>query len=163
MIIFINGSINAGKSTVGKILTKEIPKSALIEIDVFHEMIAWMPIDDAVALNLENAVAVIRNFSKRGITSIVPYPLSEKNYRYVVDALGDLNEKIYSFTLSPTLAIALTDRGERELNDWERKRIAHHYEIGIQQPSFGEIIDNSHQMPEETAKIILDKLRKDQT
>jgi len=45
MIIFINGSINAGKSTVAKMLAEKIPNTALVEIDVFHEMIEWMPID----------------------------------------------------------------------------------------------------------------------
>ena len=65
MIIFLNGSINSGKTTVAKILTRELPDSALVEIDAFHEMIEWMPIDQAVPINLENAVSVIKNFTKR--------------------------------------------------------------------------------------------------
>ena len=36
MIIFINGSINAGKTTVAKILATKLSNSALLEIDVFH-------------------------------------------------------------------------------------------------------------------------------
>ena len=72
MIIFLNGSINAGKSTVAKLLAKELPNTALIEIDTLREMISWMPIDKAIPLNLKNAVSVIRNFAEEGLDVIVP-------------------------------------------------------------------------------------------
>ncbi len=158
MIIFLNGSINSGKSTVGKLLAKELTNSALVEIDTFHEMIEWMPITEAIPLNLENAVSVISNFVKNDMNVIVPYPLSQKNYDYMIDNLKDLGKKMYVFTLDPKLDNAVTNRGTRELNDWERERIKHHYDIGIHKPSFGEIIDNSNQTPEETAKLILSKI-----
>jgi hypothetical protein len=158
MIIFLNGSINAGKSTVAKILVKELSNTALLEIDSLREMVAWMPIDQAVPINLENAVSVIRNFSKRGLSVIVPYPLSQKNLDYITNDLKDLNEKVFVFTLAPRLDKALTNRGTRELDEWERERIKHHYDIGIATPSFGEIIDNSEQTPEETMRYILTKI-----
>ena len=158
MIILINGSINSGKSTVAKILAEELSHSALVEIDVFHEMIEWMSIDQAVPLNLENAVSVIKNFVKYDIDVIVPYPLSEKNYQYMIDNLKDLNIPIHVFTLAPKLDKTLTNRGTRELTDQEKERIKHHYNIGIPTPTFGEIIDNTNQTPEETAKHILTKI-----
>ncbi len=158
MIIFLNGSINAGKSTIAKLLEKELPNTALVEIDVFHEMIEWLPIDKAVPINLENAISVIRNFAKRGINVIVPYPLSQKNYNYVIDELKDLDTEIHFFTLSPKLEKTLTNRGSRELSDQERDRIKHHYKIGIPSPAFGEIIDNTDQTPEETVGYILKKI-----
>ena len=159
MIIFLNGSINTGKSTVAKILAKKLENTALLEIDDLRQMISWLPIDQAVPINLENAVSVIRNFSNRGLDVIVPYPLSENNYDYLMDNLKDLNTKIYVFTLAPKLEKTLTNRGNRELNDSERERIKHHYNIGIHSPSFGEIIDNSNQTPEETVGLILAKLK----
>jgi adenylate kinase family enzyme len=159
MIIFINGSINSGKSTVSKLLVKELPTTALIEIDAFHEMIEWMPIDEAITLNLENALTVIRNFLYKGLNIIVPYPLSQKNYDYFITGLKNEDTQTYVFTLAPRLEKTLTNRGTRELTDWERKRIQHHYDIGIHKPNFGEIIDNSDQTPEETVKIILSKIK----
>jgi hypothetical protein len=159
MIIFISGSINSGKSTVAKILFKKLSNLALVEIDAFHEMINWMPINKAVPINLENAVFVIKNFAKKGISSIVPYPLSQKNYDYMMGELKNVDTKIYVFTLSPKLDKALTNRGERELTNEEEDRIKYHYDIGIHAPTFGEIIDNSEQSPEETAKVILDKIK----
>ncbi|MCX6787183.1 MAG: hypothetical protein NTY93_01515 [Candidatus Kaiserbacteria bacterium] len=159
MIIFLNGSINAGKSTVAKLLTKELPNTALVEIDAFHEMIDWMPIDQSIPLNLENAVSVITNFAKKNLNVIIPYPLSQKNYNFLMENLKDLSSDIYVFTLAPQLGKALTNRGTRELDDWEKERIKHHYNIGIHNPTFGEIIDNSEQLPEETVKYILEKIK----
>lgn len=159
MIIFINGSINAGKSTVAKLLVQDLPNTALLEIDTLREMISWMPIDQAVPINLENAISIIRNFSNRGIDVVVPYPLSEKNHDYIVSQLKDENTKILIFTLAPKLDKVLTNRGTRELDDWERSRIQHHYNIGIHNLPFGEIIDNTDQTPEETKNHILDRIR----
>ncbi|MCX6702553.1 MAG: hypothetical protein NTW60_01640, partial [Candidatus Wolfebacteria bacterium] len=136
MIIFLNGSINAGKSTVAKILAKRIPNVALVEIDTLRDMIGWMPINQAVPINLENAVSVIRNFSKRGLNVIIPYPLSQKNYEYVMSGLKGIDTKIHVFTFAPNLEKALTNRGGRELDDRERERIKYHYEVGIHKPSF---------------------------
>ena len=158
MIIFLNGSINSGKSTVAKLLAEKIPNSAIVEIDALRDMIAWMPIDQAVPINLENAVAVIRNFTKHGISCIVPYPLSEKNHAYMTETLADIRAPIHYFTLAPQIETALSDRGDRKLDDAERERIKHHYSIGIHTPSFGTIIDSSQQTPEKTAQEILRNL-----
>jgi hypothetical protein len=159
MILFLNGSINSGKSTVAKLLAAKIQNSAVIEIDAFREMIDWMPIDQAIPINLENAALVIKNFTRHDISCIVPYPLSQKNYEYMMANLSEPGVDIRFITLAPPLAEALKNRsGKRELTTWERERIKHHYSIGIHAPSFGEIIDNSGQTPEETAKMILEKI-----
>jgi len=143
---------------VAKILARKLPNVALVEIDALHNMIDWMPIDQAVPINLENAVSVIRCFSKRGLDVIVPCPLSLDNYSYLMNELKDIDENIHVFTLAPKLEIALTNRGTRELEDRERERISHHYRLGIHAPSFGEVIDNSNQAPEDTANYILTKI-----
>lgn len=158
MIILLNGSINSGKSTVAKLLSKSLTSSALLEIDSLRQMIEWMPIEQAVPINLENALSVIRNFSKHNLDIIVPYPLSQRNYEYLKNDLKDLNIPIATFTLAPALEKALTNRGDRALDEWEKERIKYHYKIGIPTPTFGEIIDNSEQTPEQTAKYILDKI-----
>ncbi|MFA5743004.1 MAG: hypothetical protein WCX77_02230 [Candidatus Paceibacterota bacterium] len=160
MIIFISGSINSGKSTVADIVAKKIGNFALLEVDKFHEMIEWMPIDQAVPLNLENAVSTIKNFVKNNINVVVPYPLSEKNYQYILEELKDVEAEKVFFTLAPKLEIALADRGERKLTAKEKERINYHYNIGIASPSFGEIIDNSRQSPEQTAEYMISRIQK---
>lgn len=152
MIIFINGPVNSGKSTTAKIVVEKIPNTALVEIDTLRSFIEWMPLKDAIEINLENAVSIIKNFAKRKINTVVPYPLSQRNYDYLVENLG---EKIVVFTLSPSLDVALSNRGKRKLTKKEKERIKYHYEIGIPKPSFGIIIDNSKISPEETADFII--------
>jgi adenylate kinase family enzyme len=156
MIIFISGSINCGKSTVSKLLQEKLGNVALIEIDSLREFIEWMPLEQAIPLNLKNAVSIINNFVAEGLDVIVSYPLSEKNYNYLRENLDVNNLKIITITLAPRLEIALQNRGSRELTDREKERIRYHYEIGINNPSFGEVIDNSDQSPMETLSKILE-------
>ena len=156
MILWLNGSINSGKTTVAKILSKELNNTAYIEIDVFHEFIHWKPIQESVQLNIKNAIGVIKNFLDEDIDVIVSYPLSQKNYQFVMAELDQYKDQLHVVTLAPTLADALTNRGTRELDEWEVERIKHHYEIGIPSPSFGDVIDNSGQTPDETAKAVLE-------
>jgi adenylate kinase family enzyme len=158
MIILINGTVNAGKSTVSKLLAKELPNTAFIEVDVLREMIDWMPLTESIPVNLENALSITKNFVKRNLNVVIAYPLSQKNYDYITENLSDLDIKIYVFTLSPKIEKALNNRGTRELTDWEINRIHQQYERGINNPSFGEIIDNSDLIPEETVKVILKSL-----
>lgn len=158
MIIFINGSINAGKSTIAKIIASKIPNTANVEIDSFHEFIHWLEIDKAVPINLENAVLVINNFAKHGYSVVVPYPLSQKNYDYLKNELT--GNQLYFFTLSPDIKKAQSDTKDRTLTQWERDRIHHHYDIGISSPVFGKIIDNTNQTPDETAEEIISLIPK---
>ncbi|EKE20675.1 MAG: hypothetical protein ACD_7C00505G0002 [uncultured bacterium] len=161
MIIFINGSINAGKSTVAKLLAEKIKDTAVVEVDRFHEFIPWMPIAESVLINLENAVLVIRNFYKRGFNVIVPYPLSKRNYEYLMEELKDIAENISIFTLNPELEEVLKNRGARELTEAEKERIKYHYSVGINKPAFGTVINNTKQTPGETAEDILSFMNSD--
>lgn len=161
MIIFISGSINAGKTTIAKILAQKIPNTANVEIDSLRDFIDWLKIDKAVPISLENALLVIKNFVKHGYNIVVPYPLSQKNYEYLKNQLNDYANELFFFTLAPDIKKAQTNTGNRKLTQWERDRIQHHYDIGIPKPSFGKIIDNIKQTPNETANEILNYLPKD--
>lgn len=158
MIIWINGPINAGKSTIARILARKLPKAAHIEVDDLHGFIEWMPLEEAIPICLENAVALIHNFVQKGLNVVISYPLSQEDYNYVTSELRDIPEKIHTFTLSPSKKVALSNRGDRELDDWERSRIAYHYRIQLHKPKFGIIIDNTSQTPDQTSELILDHL-----
>ena len=154
MIIFLNGSINSGKSTIAKLLAEKLGNSAIVEIDSLRDFIDWMPLDKSIPINLENAVAVTKVFVKNNLNVIIPYPLDKENYNYLVSELDGL----HVFTLSPRLEVALQDRGSRKLTQWEKERIKYHYSIGINNPDFGIIIDNSDETEEQTANKILSKI-----
>ena len=158
MVIFINGSINAGKSTVAKLLSQKIKNTVVLEIDALRDMIPWVPLEESIPMNLENAASLIHNFKKAGFNVIVPYPLSRKNFDFLREKLGKDFEDCRFFTLSPALETAAADRGERKLNDWEKERVKYHYGVGINKPDFGDIIDNTHQTPEETTDLIFKSL-----
>jgi len=160
MIIFINGSINSGKSTVAKILVDKLGNTALLEIDYLRDFISWMPLKESIPINLENAVAIIKIFMKKGMSTVVPYPLSKENYQYFIENLKEHKDRMHIFTLSPKLEKVLTNRGARELSEWEKERIKYHYAVGIPSPDFGVIIDNTNQSPNETAEQILSVIRK---
>lgn len=158
MIVFINGSINSGKSTLAKLLADKIGNCVVLEIDKLREFIEWIPIEKAIQINLENAISLIENFDKNNLNVVIPYPLSEKNYEYIKNKLK-VKSNIYFFTLNLDLAEVLKDRGDRKLDDWERERIKYHYQIGINRPSFGKIIDTTNQTPEETLEIVVDSIK----
>lgn len=161
MVIILNGSINSGKSTVAKILWKKIPSTAHIEVDKLREFVDWMSLKDSIPINLENTISLIKNFTKKDLNVVITYPLSQKNYEYLIENLKDIGKNIYTFTLNPELKKTTTNRGTRELNEWEKERIKYHYHIGINNPSFGITIDNTDQSPEETAEIILNYITKE--
>lgn len=73
------------------------------------------------------------------------YPINEKKN----SKLKDSNSNFIFFTMDPGLEVALTEREKRTLNDWERERIAHHYQNGINDLSFGFRLDTKNLTPEE--------------
>ena len=154
MIIFLSGSINSGKTTIAQLLKKEFPASAHIEVDVLHDMVEWMPLDDAIPLNLKNALALTNNFIEEDLDVIISYPLSKAEYEYFNQSLP-LDIQRFFFTLNPRLDHALTNRGSRELTGWEIERIKYHYETGINDPGFGIVLDTTMHSPEDTVNEIL--------
>ena len=154
MIIFLSGSINSGKTTIAGLLRKQFPHSAHIEVDTIHDMYDWMPLEDAIPLNLKNALSLTQNFIEEEINVIITYPLSRDEYEYFNKNLP-LEIQRFFFTLNPRLDHALTNRGSRELTEWEIERIKYHYNTGVNNPGFGITIDNTMQTPEETLSDIL--------
>lgn len=160
MIIFISGPVNSGKTTVSKILERKIPNTAVIEVDDIRKMVEWMPLFNALSLDLCNTISLIKNFVYKKINVVIAYPIRKKDFNYIKKNLSGINSEIYFFTLSPKIEFAMKNRGERKLFDFQMKKIKHHYKIGIANPDFGEIIDNTYQTPEETADIIISKIKK---
>jgi hypothetical protein len=155
-VILLNGSINAGKTTVARALCHALPRTAHVEVDALHDFIEWMPLEESIPLNLQNAAAVATNFLAYGLNVVISYPLNPRDYDYLTTQL--LQYPIHCFTLSPRLEVAQQNRGTRELTPWERERVAFHYESGIATPPFGITIDNSDLSVEKTVQDILDHI-----
>lgn len=161
MIIILNGPRNSGKSTVAKILQNNIPNTAHIEVDNLRDFVSWMDGEaGAYSLSIENAVLITKNFVKHGLNVVFTYLLEKNDYKNIMEMLGGVDTKIYVFTLNPDISVVLANRGNRELSSKEQERIRYHYKIGTNKPSFGQIIDNTKQTPEETADKILEAVSK---
>jgi len=154
MIILLNGSINAGKSTVSKRLCEMLPQTAHVEVDDLRNFIAWMPLEESIPVNIEAAIAVTRVMVRRGLNVVFSYPLRPEDYKAILDEFAELDVPVHCVTLRPRLEVSLTNRGTRQLTDWERSRIQYHYETGLNDPDMGIIIENSGQSPAETASEI---------
>ena len=155
MILLLNGSINAGKSTVSKRLCELLPRTAHVEVDSLRDFISWMPLEESIPINIETAIAVTKVFVRQGLNVVFSYPLRPEDYEILLREFAELGAPVYGVTLRPRLEVSLTNRGTRQLTDWERSRIPYHYETKLNEPAFGIVIDNSTQTPDETAREIL--------
>ncbi|MCJ8312752.1 MAG: hypothetical protein HRU38_11080 [Saccharospirillaceae bacterium] len=156
MVILLNGNINSGKTTIAKYITAMDYSIAHIEVDSLREFIHWMGLQESIKINLENALSVAINFHNRNISSIITYPLSDEDYRFVTEKLTSAGIKFCVITLFTQLSQLKSNRGNRELTDWELTRIDELYTQGLTQPSFGSIIDNSKQSISQSAQQVLD-------
>jgi chloramphenicol 3-O-phosphotransferase len=161
VIILLSGSINSGKTAVAKQLVQLLPRTAHVEVDDLREFIRFMPLEEAIPLNLQNAVAVTRNFVAYGLNVVITSPLPQDDYDFLTRELQPLGVPIHCVTLNPDLAVALTNRGTRELTGRERARLPYHYETSINNPTFGVVIDNARLTPEETARQIVARVKED--
>jgi len=159
MIIFINGTISSGKTTIAKLLQKEIPNTAVVEPDTIDDFLGSESLEKSIPIILESTLSIINNFVNRNLNVIIPYPLSQKNYNFMMENLKNLNTKIYVFTLIPNKKELLKSNRGYKLNIWEKDRIKYHSKIGLTNPDFGINIDNTNQTPEETTEEILKILK----
>jgi shikimate kinase len=151
MIIFVNGSINAGKSTVGKQLAEKL-QFTFVEFDDIRHALDEPDIDKAVPIVFDKGIKLLNEMTANGESVVVAYPLGAHNYERLKKELTD---ELVVITLAPQMDVALSDRGARRLNDKQRLRIRHHYAIGIPSPSFGFIVDNSDLTVPETLDCIM--------
>ncbi len=150
MIIFINGSINSGKSTAGKLLAEKLGYE-FIEFDDIRHTISEPNIEKALPQVFDRGIKLLNKLDQDGNSVVVAYPLSQRNYDLLKNKLS---KPPLVITLSPRLDVVLKNRGGRKLDDAERERIKYHYKIGINSPNFGFIIDNSDLSINETIQTI---------
>ena len=159
MLIYLNGSINAGKSTVGRLLAAHLPRTVHIEVDELRHFADCLSLNEVCLYCLEDTVVLSKNWIKRGFNVVVSWPISEEDHAHLCRELVDLGCPIHTFTLRPRLDIALADRGERRLTPREKARIQEQYRSMHIDPGIGTIIDNSDISPEETVSAIISHLQ----
>lgn len=158
-IININGPVNSGKSTISKLLAQQLPNNLFIEVDDFDAHGKEFP--ESIGERLNQLYEVLDEQIMKGKLDFVifAYPM----YLPTFDEITKLTTNRAEFlviTLCPSLESCLTNRGNRELDDWEYKRIPEMYAEGV--PMFEKsdyFIDNSGITAEETTAHIVDFLK----
>ena len=154
MVIYINGSINSGKSTIGRLLARSLPSTIHIEVDDLRHFADCLSLDEAIPFCHEDTMTQTRSWLSRGFNVVVTWPVSERMYVDFKRESERIGRPIHMVTLRPSLDIALSDRGLRQLSDGERVRIREQYRSPHIDPGLGTVIDNSRQSPEETLAFI---------
>ncbi|MBW2314003.1 MAG: hypothetical protein JRH10_07410 [Deltaproteobacteria bacterium] len=155
--IFISGPINAGKTTVSRLLASRLPGTAHVEGDALRHFVGWMSLEESIPLTLANVTDVSRNFLRAGRNVVVDYLLSAQNHAELIAALQPETDSLHSFVLAPPLHVALRERG-RPLNDWERARIRELYQLRIHEPGFGVQLDTGEMTADQTVDEIFEHL-----
>ncbi|MBO7483699.1 MAG: hypothetical protein J6T55_01075, partial [Alphaproteobacteria bacterium] len=147
LILNINGPMNSGKTTVSKILVNMLPKTIFIEVD---ELMSDEE-QEKLGLSLQqgwrerhkrlNQKLQTLKESREYETVIFAYPIADNTYQDW-KALEDTETKFLNITLAPSLEECLKNRGTRELDDWDRKRIKEMYEEGYQNRPYSDLIIN---------------------
>ncbi len=150
MLIYINGSINSGKSTIGRLLAESLAMTVHIEVDDLRHFAGCLSLSDAAPYCVVDASTLTRNWLARGFNVVVTWPISQRDYEVFERVATTAGVPIHAVTLRPPLGVAISNRGQRELSDRERARIREQYHAPHIDPGIGTVIDNSRQTPAET-------------
>lgn len=156
MVIFISGSINAGKSTTSKLLAEKLG-AEWIDVDEIAHAIPNFDLSKDIPQAIKLAIKVINQLTANGKNVVANYVLRQEDYEMLCEGLHD--KRLCFFTLSPRLEVVRKDRG-RGMNAWEYERIKYHYDTGIASPKFGTILDTSELTVEQAAQAIIKNLGK---
>jgi len=160
MILNINGPINSGKSTISQLLVKQLPNSIFIEVDDLlsdEEKINFPNFESRINERINRLLIILNNYLSIGNYDyiIFAYPMSDEIYNEILKIINS-KEIFFVITLCPKMEICRINRGNRELNDWEKNRIIEMYKNGLTSyEKTDKFIDNTYQDVEETVKEVL--------
>jgi AAA domain len=178
MIIVVNGSFGAGKTTIAKLLRRSLPGSAIYDPEwigfVLRRLPKWIKLKGAesddyqdIVLWRRSAVAGVRLF--RVFTSgpvIIPMAFSRRNYfDEVISGIEPLDSELRVFCLKASLATVkkrLMERGTRiegPGTEWIARRIIECVEAHSD-PHFGEPVDTENRSAHEVAEDIIKRLQR---
>lgn len=152
MLVFLSGSINSGKTTVSKLVAERLG-AAWINVDDLNDRIPNFNLATDLDKSMDLAIEEINKYAALGKDIVANYVLRERDYHRLGKEVLTTPQII--ITLAPRLEIAQSNRGGRELTEWEVSRVKHHYDTGIASPDFGHIIDTSDMQINETVNAIL--------
>lgn len=152
MLIFLSGSINSGKTTVGRAVADKLG-AVFINVDDLNDSIPNFNLATDLDKSMDLAVQTINAHLDIGRDVVANYVVRQRDFDRFEKEIHTKEQHV--ITLSPRLVIAQSKRGDRQLTEWEVQRVKYHYETGIASPTFGLIVDNSELTVEETVNEVL--------
>ena len=140
MLVFINGSINSGKTTVSKLLAEKL-RAEFINFDDINDTIPGFDLNKDIPKTFELGIKKINLLNAKGKDVVANYVVRNEDWERLLNDVD--TKKKYLITLAPRLEVAHSNRGARKLTDWEVSRVKFHYDTGIANPKHGITIDNS--------------------
>jgi hypothetical protein len=136
-VIHINGSINSGKSTLGRALADSLPEASFVDGDD-HDA----PDDAPLSVRIEAALRRIETeiATGKGRYLVVAYPLDGADHERLKVTSDKREARFLVLTLAPPLEVALTNRGQRALSSEEKRRIVEMYDEGYHARSFSDLV-----------------------
>ena len=158
MVIWLNGTVGVGKSTVGQALAAVLPGAAYVDGDDYAgpshlpHALRWR-----VALDV-----LLRLVARTGRTRVlvVAYPLRGPDHARLRAACGRARRVLTVVTLAPPLTTTLCGRGGRELDVGESARVRKMRSEGYHCRRFAAFtLPNTQPPPGRTARLIARRLR----
>ena len=153
MLVFISGSINSGKTSTSQALAKRLG-AEVVNVDDLNDTIPNFNLATDLDKSMDLAIKTINDLTSRGKDVVANYVVRPKDWERFEKEIATQPQIVV--TLAPRLSVAQSQRGSRQLTEWEVARIKHHYDTGIATPSFGYTIDNSDITIDETVDKIME-------
>jgi hypothetical protein len=155
-VIHLNGPINSGKTTIGVALAQRLPDARFVDGDD-HDAPDDAPFDVQWAIALARIVDHIATARERHL--MIAYPIGDAEFARLRAACDARGARLFVATLAPPEAVASSDRGERVLTEWERRRIAAMYREGYASRAFSDcFVDTSKASADACAQQIAERV-----
>lgn len=155
VVICLNGPINAGKSTIGRVLADRLPDAEFIEGDD-HGIPEGVPFEEMIAQATAWLAGLIG--AKQRAFLVIAYPLRPEDFVLLQEASARRGARLFVVTLAPPMELVLNDRGARKLDDEERARIRAMYAEGYASRDFSDMIVTDVEAPDIMASHIVESI-----
>lgn len=166
-LIIIDGPMGSGKTTIGRLLHKELPRTAILSTDAIKFFISDFERgerDNAIAVSV--LIQMCKEYVKQGINILLPQGFWKKEYMdpYIAFA-KEHNLEIFIYQLEAPREVLLSriavrptpagrtpvpqDRVLRNLQTWEDNKF-----------QVGKVFNTEQLTPEDIVKLMLEDLKK---
>lgn len=155
-VVWLTGTVGAGKTAVGRALAALLPDARFLDGDDLAGPRGGPP-----ARRWERALAaLLRQVARRdGRHLVIAYPLQPAGWRRLRAAAGRAQRPVWVVALAPPPAVVMSGRG-RKLSSAERRRVRRMRGQGYDRPRFAALrLANAAPPPARTAARIARLLR----